>query len=364
MPKKILIILDSAQNSIYMQSIAYAFKKNNYDVEFLFLCEKGELSEKLNQHQIKTHHFYLNGSLLKKTIKGINILRKIQKEHQYDFIFSHLTLPNLITAISQKFIFKAKLVVCRHHTDMYYLENIKNGIRLDKFIQKMARNIVVISEKSKEVMVNLDKTPVSKITFLPLLYDFSLYDIPLSKSNNEKIQIIFVSRIVPLKNIQKIIPALIRIKKENQNQLPFSIVVVGDGPYLNDLELEVAQNGLLGDFNFKGHLPNPMIEISKADVLVLLSSSESSNQVVKEAGIAGKPVIACQDVGDFDTYLNTKNAFLLPKEFNNEDVYTCLNSIINKTEVLNERGLALKNSVFETFELNEQNFRSYLNYFS
>lgn len=114
---------------------------------------------------------------------------------------------------------------------------------------------------------------------------------------------------------------------------------------------------------FKSFLNDPMNEINNSDVLVLLSSSESSNQVIKEAGLLGKTVIACKNVGDFDTYLTSENAYLLEKEFTSDELEHILIKIILEEENLEEKGKLLNKSVLEKFSINKH-FHLYTKYFN
>lgn len=362
--KKILLIIDFSQNSIYMQSVAYAFKKNGYHVEFLFFCEPGELSNTLKKNEITCHFNPLNGNLIARTIKGIIALHKIQHKNKFDHIFSHLTLPNLIASFFQLISVKPKITVCRHHSDMYYQEKVKNGIRLDKITQALAKNIVVISEKSKEVIIQLDKCNPKKITYLPLLYDFSLYgNFEDKRESTTLIQLVFVSRLVELKKIQAIFPILEKIKKSNCGISPFNITIIGEGAYKERLIQMSIEHGIQNEVNFKGFLNNPLDEVNSSDILVLLSSSESSNQVVKEAGILGKTVIACKNVGDFDSYLTEENAFLLNKEFTFEELEQLLNHVVAEKNKLLNKGELLKKKIQEQFSIN-LHFYKYLCYFN
>lgn len=364
MLKKILIVIDFPQNSIYMQSIAYEFKKEGYGVAFLFFCEPGKLSNELILNNISCYFKPLKGNMLLKTFKGMLELRHLHKQNNYDFIFSHLTLPNLIASFFQLIERKTKIYICRHHSDMYYQENVKNGIRLDKITQTFANNIVVISEKSKEVMIQKDKCDPNKITFLPLLYDFSLYgDFDKILAVKKTIQLIFVSRLVELKKIQAIFPVIERLKKKNNGWSPFHISIVGNGPYEDTLQHLCQQSGIVKEVEFKGFLNDPMKEINNSDILVLLSGSESSNQVVKEAGLLGKTVIASKNVGDFDSYLTSENAYLLEKEFSSDQLELLLNKILLEKENLVEKGRLLNKSVLEKFSI-DNHFHLYTKYFN
>lgn len=364
MKSRMLIIIDFSQNSIYLQSIVYAFKNNGFDVSVLFLCEAGELSKELILNNITCFFKPTKGNLFQKTIKGLLAVRHLQKQTNFDIIFSHLALPNLIASFFQLINRKTKICICRHHSDINYQEKNRNGILLDKITQKLAKNIVVISEKSKEVMIQQDKCNPNKITFLPLLYDFSLYgNFNEFLAVKNTIQLVFVSRLVELKKIHAIFPVIERVKNKNNGMSPFRISIVGNGPYEDSLRLLVKQHGLEEEVEFKGFLNDPMNEINSSDILVLLSSSESSNQVVKEAGILGKTVVACENVGDFDTYLTPENAYFLEKEFTTDDLEHLLNKILLEKEKLDEKGRLLKESVIQHFSIQDQ-FIKYLNYFS
>ncbi|MEO8474627.1 MAG: glycosyltransferase, partial [Chryseolinea sp.] len=95
---------------------------------------------------------------------------------------------------------------------------------------------------------------------------------------------------------------------------------LGQGELKDQLSDLIATNGLVDRVIMPGHVENVMELLSIADFLIHPSLLDSSSVTVKEAGLAGLPVIVCEGIGDFDSYIvNEKNGFLVnPNSFVND----------------------------------------------
>jgi glycosyltransferase involved in cell wall biosynthesis len=99
-----------------------------------------------------------------------------------------------------------------------------------------------------------------------------------SKSNSDKVEIVFVGRLTDLKNPEA---AIINLSK-----LPsrFQLIVVGDGPKMEDLEVEIENLNVEDRVKLKGELSHEdtLKEMSAADGLILTSKAEAYPTVVFE----------------------------------------------------------------------------------
>jgi glycosyltransferase involved in cell wall biosynthesis len=78
-----------------------------------------------------------------------------------------------------------------------------------------------------------------------------------------------------------------------------ALVIVGDGPMRDELDVMVERLGLGKLVTFLGRLPEPdtLAEIARSDILVLPSFMEGLPIVLMEAMALGKPVVATRVAG-------------------------------------------------------------------
>jgi glycosyltransferase involved in cell wall biosynthesis len=277
-------------------------------------------------------------------------------------IFSHLVYANFYTALASYFLPNVKVVCCRHNANEFYKTNNAKAKRFDKIVNYLAPRLLVISEAAKRHIIEVEKISPQKIVFLPLIYDFKKYDRYESsyvepKKADTDLRIITVSRLVDIKRIGYFFP-VIKYFKEKKKRIELHII--GDGPLENSLKQQVNVLEIADLVTFFGHQENVIPHIEAADIVGHLSISESSNQVVKEAGYCGKTVIACKKVGDFDTYLNDDNAYLLDIDFKTNDLI----KVIENREEWIEKGNKLKETVLATFSINNNLINQYIALFS
>ncbi len=102
-----------------------------------------------------------------------------------------------------------------------------------------------------------------------------------------------LSRIAPEKNIQAVVRALPEILRE----FPVKLVIVGHGPYEEDLQALVAELELSDTVIFTGQVPNESTAYyyKMADFFISASTSETQGLTYLEAIAAGTRVLACRN---------------------------------------------------------------------
>jgi glycosyltransferase involved in cell wall biosynthesis len=94
-----------------------------------------------------------------------------------------------------------------------------------------------------------------------------------------------VGRLVPVKNHALALDALARVPEAD-------LVLVGEGPLLEELRARAERNGLRGRVVFAGLRPDARALIGAADAVLLPSRSEGLPLAALETLVAGTPLVA------------------------------------------------------------------------
>jgi glycosyltransferase involved in cell wall biosynthesis len=103
------------------------------------------------------------------------------------------------------------------------------------------------------------------------------------------------------------------LRAARASDLPWRIVVVGDGPARQELEQQAAALAP-GRVQFTGWLDDPSRTIRQADLLALPSRAESFGYVLLEAMVAGRAVVATAVDGPDEVVLHGVTGLLVPPE--------------------------------------------------
>lgn len=107
----------------------------------------------------------------------------------------------------------------------------------------------------------------------------------------DQTMLLSLSRISSEKNIQAVLAALPQVLQENNR---VKLVVVGDGPYLDELKKQAEQLHLGSAVIFTGMVPHDQISVyyKAADFFVSASTSETQGLTYIESLAMGTPIIA------------------------------------------------------------------------
>jgi len=92
--------------------------------------------------------------------------------------------------------------------------------------------------------------------------------------------------------------------------------IVGEGPKRLELEKLAASLGIAGQVEFVGGVPHPEVpeELSKLDIYVALSRSESFGVAAIEAGASGLPVVVSNADGLAEVVVDRRTGIIVPNE--------------------------------------------------
>lgn len=155
--------------------------------------------------------------------------------------------------------------------------------------------------------------PDERIYLMPMVVDNESFRIP-PKREQDKFTFLYVGRIIPIKNIEKMIEAFISAYVGNERVI---LRIVGNGSDLSGLE---NKYGHYDNIQFAG--PKYGVDLRKeysdASAFILPSSYEPWGLVVNEAMSAGLPVIVSNCVGaSWDLVENRETGFIF--KFDDKD---------------------------------------------
>jgi len=346
--------------SVQMESSILYFHRKGYPVFFLTTCEKGAIHAELERQGI-----YTAAVDIRSTFKALYYLRLVRallgfcKTHRIRFVHSHLQIPNLVSCMA-RFFMKAQVFNVRHNSDVVQLSGSRKEKWIDKLVNRLSKHIIAISDKVKEQLIRNEGVKPSKIHRINNGYDFGAYealsagaDGYLSIRRQYACDLLVVSpgRLIPTKRHELGIEAIKALKTKGFSA---KLLILGEGPLEAELRALIGQQGLTAEVFLLGYQPAISDYLKAADAVVLLSESEASNNAVKEAGYFEKPVVVCENVGDFNDYIRGGiNGFLLPKQNPLHDCVAALEQLCASKTRRHELGTRLKETVLKQFDIEQ-----------
>jgi len=163
--------------------------------------------------------------------------------------------------------------------------------------------------------------------------------------------VITTSRLVYKNGVDILIKAISKLSETRPN---IKLIIIGDGPELDNLKLEIKNLKLEKEISFLGQIPQKDLPIyfRIADVFVRASRSEGLGNSFLEAMAAGIPVIGTP-VGGIVDFLTNGHTGLLAKPEDPDDLAEKINYILGYQDIRNNviknaLNLVQKNYSWET----------------
>lgn len=211
-------------------------------------------------------------------------------------------------------------------TKGYFENSIKKFvISSSKILADRCSELIVPSLKTKKAMIRYGVT--NKINIIPTGLDLSQFAAHTFKKDditnlrkkydlkNNDFVAINVGRIAPEKNINKIIEVFKKIKAENKLQ-QIKLLIVGDGPYIEELENLIKEYQLGDNIKLCGLIKHEEIGIyyQLADLFVSASVSETQGLTFLEAMASHLPVLCYYDLNLEEIINDEENGFFVDNE--------------------------------------------------
>jgi 1,2-diacylglycerol 3-alpha-glucosyltransferase len=233
-------------------------------------------------------------------------------------------------------------------------EFLKNAIHswLRVFIQK-CQHIVIPSESIKEILIR-EYGLEDRFTVIPTGTDLQPYlhadgkTLRQSKGWQDDKVLISIGRLAPEKNWDTLLRAAAQVYTQHP---AMRLVLIGDGPDKQTLELLAAELGIAECVTFTGQVPFDEIPayLKAADLFVFASVTETQGLVTIEAMAAGLPVVAVDGSGTHDIVDHDKEGLLVENDSN--ALASAINELLANPQQMKQFSLqALKKA--RTFDAN------------
>ncbi len=248
-----------------------------------------------------------------------------------------------------------RLVVTEHAN--YSLRTVKKLNRRAKFYTKRADALTVVHSGLKDYFEQEMEVPAEMITTITNGVDTRIYT-PGDASSEFKASIGIPDDVAVLACIGRLVEA-----KDHQNLLnaarfmvekghtDFRLLIVGDGPYRQQLERHATEQGLNGNVLFLGARSDIVDILHNTDICVLSSKREGFPMVLLEAMGCGVPCVSTQ-VGGVFQLINDSNGRIVPPE-ESIALAEALISLYKDREAILKLGAAARETIVSGYEIED-----------
>ncbi len=354
---RVLIYFTGNARAVDQQSVMEMLIKKGHEVFLLTHLPKADLHKNVEKYGVKTFAVGLNKNngyfaYIKHTRYLISFIRK----NKIDVVIAHLQTAGLIASMARWFT-KFKLFYVRHNTNEHLIQGNKNAVIVNRLTNRIAPVIIAPSEKVYQYLTKVEKLNPNKIIRINYGYNFSQYletdrtgnAAAIRKDYPAEMLIISVARLIPAKRHLLMFEVIHQLEKREYN---VSLVCLGDGYFKKELEAFIKDNNLTDRIFLPGSKRNVFDYLEAADIFLHLSETEASNSAVKEAGYCKKPVIVCNEVGDFDDYIeNGKNGYIVSRANPVPETVDHLSFLYDHPDKIKELGNTLFTTITDQFSI-------------
>lgn len=279
----------------------------------------------------------------------VDFINSYTKKNNFipDVIISHVPISN--AGIVRNIFPKTKKIAVFHNTDKIYWEKRKHSAKivLQSFDNFFAR--------SESLYNFFDSQGVSKLGKDIIYSGITGKSIQKKKGFNGIVNIAFVGKLIPLKNVDIAINA---ISKISNTDIFFHII--GEGYKRKSLEKLARKKLRNQQYKFYGQLNRNIVMemLSEIDIFIMVSSPETFGLTYLEAMINGCIPIGCCGEGIDGVIVDGENGFLVkPRSIDN--LVEKINHIINMDEIQRNRIITNAISTAERFNEYDMSMKYY-----
>jgi glycosyltransferase involved in cell wall biosynthesis len=324
--------------------------KESFDVTVFVIQEDNPLQQQFEDAGIKLKFFGKKGktdfSVIKRMAEQLKVLKP-------EIVHTHLFEADYFGGKAAKLAKVPKLVSTKHDIlSEGFLRNYLGHRARQKFDK-----VIAISSATRDWLMEKEQMPFDMIELIYNGVDPSrFYNEEKEILKNEKIIIGSVGRLAKEKGHKHLIRACRFLRNVDWN-----LILVGDGPLLNELKTLTQFLGIEDKVKFTGFVEDVRPYLEQMDVFVLPSVSEGLSLSILEAALSGKFIIAT-DVGGIPEIIKNKETGLLFTPKNIEQLVLHLNWVNDHRSEAQKMAKRLQREVLEKFDIN-QVVRRYENFY-
>jgi len=281
-------------------------------------------------------------------------LIRVIKKGQFNIVHTHLGIAYLYSIIALFFISNVKLTYTIHGIEEY--SDVSLGMRFFYKIMGFRTNrIIAVSNATSKKYLALTSVPESKVTVVWNAIDISV--LKTQKSSEEKrheleiesnvLILLAVGRVCEQKDYKTLLKATNLLKDQNQR---FRLIIAGDGPLWDEMNLMRDTLGLQNDVTFLGRRNDVPDLLNMADIFVQSSKYEGLSISILEAMIYGKPIVATAVDGTCEQIRDGIDGLLVPVG-DPVSLADAIANLLNDEKMRLQYGQSAKKRVYEEFTM-------------
>lgn len=341
--KKIVIIISNVSKAIAFEWAADFLDKSKFDVHYVLLNNKNTPFE----DYLKNKNYNVTRIYYKNKLQFISVFFKLLfflRKNKPDVVHCHLFEASVLGLIVAKIVGVKKRIYTRHHSTLQH-NYYPNGVKYDLLCNKLATNVIAISEVVKKTLVNIEGVDEKKIALIHHGFNFvefenissarisilrTKYNIP----DNSKV-IGVISRYLHLKGVTYIIEAFKEVLKKNPNTILVLSNASGEHANIIKKELELLPPNTYVEILFEEDL---FALYKLFDVFIHVpidSDTEAFGQTYVESLASGVPSIFTLS-GIANEFIENNNNAIVVNYKSSEEIKFSILQLLNDS-VLNNK---------------------------
>lgn len=282
--------------------------------------------------------------------KVIRYIRRLIKQRSIDILHCHQYTPYfygvlsaVLTPVRVIFTEHGRFHPDRHNTKRRWINPLLNLV---------TDNITAIARSTADAVAEYEYMPRDKIQ---VIYN-GIKQIELGEQTREDLleelgltqdyrYIGTVSRLDPIKNQAMMINAFNKARQKIPN---LRLIIIGDGPMMQELKILGKSLGLEDEIIFTGFIDNPQKYISLFEIFLLSSFSEGTSMTLLEAMSLGVPCVVTDVGGNGEVIANESNGLVVPDN-DMEKFSQAILTLLEDQNKISEFGQAGKDIFSKTF---------------
>lgn len=328
--------------------IARSLNKTRFEATVLYFCNRSFLVDELESAGVRVIE------VAKRKRLDIGFLRKLVAKLQdggFDVVHCFAFTGELWGAIARRFLPRASrpalITSVRNKYDWYspLQWRIKRWAALESSV--VVANSAAGGEHAREKM----QLPHGAVV---VVYN-GVADVSIglperdTTVSNEIVKVLFVGRLVEQKNVPLLLRAVhLLFRTHGARDMPLRLLLAGDGPLRSVLEQQVVSLGLSCFVEFVGESSNTPALMRASDFVVSPSFREGLSNVILEAMMMGRPVIASAVGGSVELVEVGETGILF--ESNNEiELAAAMQSLVDDQDLREKLGAAGRRRALERY---------------
>jgi L-malate glycosyltransferase len=220
---------------------------------------------------------------------------QVSRRHHLDVVHAHYAVPHAAAAYLARQIMAAhptdrvpKIMTTLHGTDITLVGSDPSYSETVAFCIDQSDGVTAVSESLREDTCT-SLGIAREIQVIPNFLDITRFrPLAVPRRDRSRKRLVHVSNFRPVKRIG----ALIEVFRRVRQQIPATLVLVGDGPEMPGARAQIAATGLEQDVEYAGEVLDVVGLFATSDLFLLPSATESFGLAALEAMACEVPVIA------------------------------------------------------------------------